>query len=138
MRFFFDRCMHYKMAHVIQTYEGKNGHVIVHHNDDDRFHEKTVDVEWIKALAADRSPLPWVILSGDGNILKNKVERRALREASLPFFCMAPQWVKMPMEEYAWKFMKAWPKIKKMADPYSPLIYQLSAGQSLELVLLSR
>jgi PIN like domain len=86
MRFFFDRCMHYKMAHVIQAYEGKNGHVIVHHNDDGRFHEKTVDVEWIKALAADSSPLPWVILSGHGNILKSAstrwrlAQRRAFNE----------------------------------------------------------
>jgi hypothetical protein len=43
--------------------------------DDDRFGETTPDVEWLKTLADDDPR--WVIISGDGRILKNKGELNA-------------------------------------------------------------
>ena len=52
--------------------------------DDDRFTDMTPDVEWIKRLAADDPP--WIIISGDGRILRNKTELSALKEAKLTFF----------------------------------------------------
>jgi hypothetical protein len=133
MRFFFDRCVPCRLARMVGAYEGANGHEVVHH-DDGRFQHNTPDVEWIKALAGDGEPR-WIIVSGDGRILRNSVERAALREAALPFFCLASQWMNMPFHDLAWRFIKAWSAIVKKADPKTCQIYELSAGKNLELIL---
>ena len=135
MRFFFDRSVPHRLARMVQVYEeGPNGHQIVHLDDDGRFLHNTPDVEWIKVLAGNGKPR-WIIISGDGRILKNSVERAALREAALPFCCLASQWMNMPFHDQAWRFIKAWASIVKKADPKSNHIYELSAGKSMELIL---
>ena len=58
----------------------------------------TTDVEWITTLASDIPP--WIVLSGDGRILRNKVEVKALSEARLTFFCMSKVWSHMDLHEY--------------------------------------
>ena len=98
MRFFFDRCISWRLAAMVDAYEVD--HTARHHDRDDRFNERTPDAEWLSVLAEDDPP--WVI-SGDSRILRNRVERQALREANLTFFCMSRQWGRMPIAEYAWK-----------------------------------
>jgi hypothetical protein len=77
MRFFFDRNMPPQLARMVDALERE--HTGRSYDDDDRFTDTTPDVDWIKALAADDPP--WVIVSGDGRILKNKAELSALKEA---------------------------------------------------------
>jgi predicted nuclease of predicted toxin-antitoxin system len=85
MKFFFDRCMPIRLARMVAAYEQE--HTVRHHDDDNRFHRETPDIEWIKALAADEPP--WIVVSADGRILKNKVERAALISSGLVYFCLA-------------------------------------------------
>ena len=125
MRFFFDRNMSPRLAAMVDIYE--RDHVVTHHDDDGRFNPKTTDIEWITTLAGD-SP-PWIILSGDGRILKNKVELAALNEAKLTFFCMSKIWSHMEIHEYSWKFIKIWPDIVELAKVSTPRIFEVAGGK---------
>jgi hypothetical protein len=78
MRFFFDRNMSRYLAQAFDKLDRDNE--IRHHDDDPRFHIRTTDIEWINALVKDDPP--WINLSGEGTILKNKAEKNALDEAT--------------------------------------------------------
>lgn len=73
---------------------------------------------------------PWVLVSGDGRILRNKAERSVLQSTGLPFFCLAPGWLKMKLPEYAWKFVKVWPSIVEHAQHHRGRIFVVNAGHS--------
>lgn len=107
-------------------------HQIVHHDDDDRFNPNTTDIEWITALKSDRNP--WIIISGDGRILKNKAEKAVLHESGFTFFCLSKQWPSMPLrEECVWKFFRVWPDIVKKADITRQRIFEVFGGSSLKV-----
>ena len=129
MRFFFDRNMSPYLARMVDIYE--RGHTVIHHDDDGRFGPTTTDIEWIKALAADDPP--WIVLSGDGRILRNKAESAALEEARLTFFCMSKTWSHMPIHEYTWKFLKLWPEIVEGSKGTTPRIFEV-AGAKIDLI----
>ncbi len=126
MRFFFDRNMSIWIARMVDAFERE--HTVRHHDDDPRFIPTTSDIEWIQALGADDPS--WIVISGDGRILRNKVEIAALREARLTFFCMTKQWMHMGIYEYAWKFMKIWPEIVENAKGTSFRIFEVAGGKA--------
>jgi hypothetical protein len=130
MIFFFDRCMPRRLARMVDILETE--HQIVHHDDDSRFNHKTTDIEWITALRGDQDP--WIIVSGDGRILRNKAESAVLRESGLTFFCLSKQWPQMPLrEEYVWKFFRIWPEIVKKADITRQRVFEVCGGSSLKV-----
>lgn len=129
MRFFFDRNMSIRIARMVSAIE--TGHTIRHHDDDQRCEPTTEDTAWIAALRADDPP--WVVISGDGRILRNKVERAALEEAGLKFFCMSKAWASMRLYEYAWKFMKVWPEILETATHAKKRLFEVSGGRALKV-----
>jgi hypothetical protein len=135
MNFFFDRCMPYRLAHVTAALE-VNAHTIRHHDDDPRFNKNTKDTEWLATLAKDN--LPWIALSGDAHILKKAVERNALSEANLTFFVMSKSWCNTPIYDYAWKFLKAWPKILVAADTDVAMIFEVGGGHALKVEPVER
>ena len=129
MRFFFDRNMPPQLARMVEVLERE--HAARSYYDDERFGDTTADVTWIKVLAADDPP--WIIVSGDGRILKNKTELSALKEAKLTFFCLSRQWMHMKIYEQAWKFIKVWPDIVENAKGTTPRIYEISGGAGLKV-----
>jgi hypothetical protein len=131
MRFFFDRCAPIAIARMVRAIDG-DSYTICHHDEDKRFHPKTTDTEWMTTLGKDGEPL-WVVVSGDGRILKNKAERQILDEAKLPFFCLDKPWPNLEIYEYAWKFMKVWPKIVQHALEGKGRLFQVHAGAALNV-----
>lgn len=130
MRFFFDRNMSRMLARMVDILD--RDHSAQSYFDDDRFTPTTPDVEWINVLAADDPP--WIIVSGDGRILKNKTEMSALKEAELTFFCLSNQWMHMNVyKEQAWKFIKVWPHIVENAKGTSQRIFEISGGAGLKI-----
>jgi hypothetical protein len=129
MRFFFDRNMPPQLARMVDALERE--HTARFHDDDPRFTPTTTDIEWIRALGSDDPP--WVIISGDGMILKNKAELAALKEAKLTFFCLSKQWRHMKIYEQAWKFIKVWPDIVENAKGSTPRIFEVSGGAGLKV-----
>ena len=115
---------------MIDAYDRHN--TIRAHDDDDRFSQTTADVEWIRVLATDGDP-PWIIISGDGRILKNKIELAALKNSNLTFFCLARQWMSMKIHDQAWPFVKVWPDIVENAKGTNPKIFEVSGGSSLKV-----
>jgi len=129
MRFFFDRCMSIRIAQMVNAYEIE--HDVRHHDEDSRFHTTTPDEVWITALASDDPP--WVALSGDGRILKNKVMRARLQQVGLRFVYMTRPWMSMKIHEYAWKFMRVWPQIVEVASHGRGQLFEVAGGQSLKV-----
>jgi hypothetical protein len=129
MRFFFDRNMPPQLARMVDVLERE--HTARSYYDDERFIDTTPDVEWIRVLAADEPP--WIIISGDGRILKNKTELSALKEAGLAFFCLSRTWMHMTLYEQAWKFIKTWPQAVENAKGTTPKIFEISGGAGLKV-----
>jgi hypothetical protein len=130
MNFFFDRNMPRRLAHMVDIFE--LDHTVRHHDDDARFNPRTTDVEWLKGLAEDSAP--WIIVSGDGRILRNAVERRALEETGFTYFCLSKQWLHMSFRtEYAWKFIKVWPQIVSTAETTTRRIFEVGGGAALKI-----
>ena len=130
MRFFFDRNMPLRIARMVDVFETEN--VVRHHDDDGRFHEQTTDIEWLDTLRQDEEP--WVIVSGDGRILKNKAEAQQLRQTGFTFFCLAKQWMHMNFRtEYAWKFLRVWPQIVENAELSKHRVFEVSGGSALKV-----
>jgi hypothetical protein len=126
MRFFFDRSAAIGLAKMVRAIDEKK-FLIVHHDEDTRFGPKTADIEWMETLGRDGDP-PWIVISGDGRILKNKVERQILTEANLIFFCLDDPWVMWPLYESAWRFMKVWPKIVEEATKPKAKRFRVRGG----------
>jgi hypothetical protein len=132
MRIFFDRSAPIGLARMVRGVEG-DSLLIVHHDEDGRFHPKTEDTEWLRALGGDGAPL-WIVISGDGRILKNRAEKQVLDEVALPFICLDGGWPRKAIYEYAWRFMKAWPSILAEAKAATRgRIYRVHSGASLKV-----
>ena len=109
MRFFFNRNMSPYLARAVDALDRDNS--ILHHDDDPRFNKKTTDIEWLTALSKDDPR--WIVLSGDVTILRNKAEQLALKESKLTYFCLTKRWAHMPIWEYAWRFIRIWPRSRR-------------------------
>jgi hypothetical protein len=129
MKFLFDRNMSPRIARMIDAFDPE--HSVRHHDEDPRLTATTPDVEWIRALGADDPP--WVVVSGDGRILRNKAELAALKEAGLTFFCMSKAWMHMKIHEYAWKFVKVWPDVVDNAKGIAPRLFEVGGGSGLKI-----
>lgn len=129
MNFFFDRCVPIALARMVAALETKLHHV-VHHDNDERFHSKTTDVEWMQAIGGDQ-PKP-IVISGDGKILKRPDEVNTLREQRLTFFLLGEDFEEMPARVQAWKFLKSWESIVDICEKKirEPSIYRVRAGTS--------
>lgn len=123
MNFFFDRNMPPQLARMVGVFHTKGEHVIRHHNDDSRFNERTTDIEWISALGKDRPT--WTVISHDGAILRNAVERAALRDANLTFFFLKGAWLHLTIHEKACKFLRVWPEVIKEAQCSVPTAFEI-------------
>ena len=102
----------------------------------DLFGRGTKDVQWLRA-AGRMDPKP-VILGGDGQILRNRVERAALREADLTYVHLAPGWMHLKWPDFAWKIVKAWPAIVDSTQRVArPTVFEVKVG-NLKVTLVSQ
>ena len=109
MKFFFDRNSCARTARMLAIYEGHAGHLVRHHNDDQRFSKESTDIEIIQTLYAE--DLEWVFVGGDGKILRNKVELTALAECNLTYLLFQNTWCDKKFEDTCWMLIKGWPRI---------------------------
>lgn len=93
----------------------------------DLFGRGADDVDWIPQ-AASLMPKP-IIVSGDGRILRNAVERQKLKEGDLTYVHLAPGWTNTPWNDYAWKIVKAWPRIVDAVSLIrEPTVFEVSVS----------
>ena len=97
----------------------------------DYFDEGTKDEEWIRAVARWDDP---VAVCGDGRILKNRAERRVLKECGLMFVFLARGWTNLPWPDYAWKIVKVWPAIvKNVRQVRYPVLFEVTPRLKIQL-----
>lgn len=96
---------------------------------EDHFERGTKDTVWMRAIAEwDTKP---VVISGDGRILRNPVERQVLRECDLMFVHFAQSWTNLPWPEQAWKGIRVWPKIVANVEKIrQPTVFQVNVTSS--------
>ena len=129
MNFFADENINPQMAALLEAFDPRYPVRHLTH----QFERGTPDVVWIKDLASREQA--WAVIAGDGRILRNKVERLALRQANLTFVHLAPGWMNLKWEEQAWKIIKAWPTIRdEVARASRPTVFQVKVQSKIERV----
>lgn len=94
------------------------------------------DVKWLGS-AGKMEPKP-IILSDDGRILRNTVERTALRSSNLTFVHLAPGWTNLGWPEFAWKIVRVWPAILESTRRVArPSVSEVKVG-NLAVALVSQ
>ncbi|HEX4795578.1 MAG TPA: hypothetical protein VH370_17440 [Humisphaera sp.] len=79
----------------------------------DHFRAATPDIEWLRDVGKWQ-PKPHIVC-GDGRILRNKVERAALRDSGCNFIHLAAGWTNTPWTPYCQKLIKYWPDVIALA-----------------------
>jgi hypothetical protein len=127
VNFFFDNMMSPKLARMIAVlYEGV--HRISHMREDPRFSQNSPDDVWIPTLAND--DVPWSVISGDINMLRNPTIIASLHQSNIVFFCMDDNWCSRNNNNAeAWKLLKLWPEIETRAQGVSPAFYEIQTGE---------
>ena len=95
----------------------------------DHFPTDTPDVDWLKAVGEKG----WIVLSKDGRIRRDSVERAALASAGVRAFFLTQQG--LTGDEMAEIFANALPEMVRLAHSQSaPFIYTLSRGGKFSLI----
>ena len=97
----------------------------------DYFPKATSDTDWMKGVSKWREEEgdDVVAVCGDGRILKNKVEKKVLKECDLMFVHLLPGWSHLQWDELVWKFVRAWPSIvKEVSRANYSMLFRLSAS----------
>jgi hypothetical protein len=130
MNFFIDNNISYRIAKMLAGLTDGE-HIIRHITEDPRFSENTRDIIWIHTLGKDN--IIWNVISGDADIIDTAVERAALIQAKLAFFCMDHNWGKAKIADQAWKIVRIWPEIVRYATNPEPTLYRVHMGRSLSV-----
>ncbi len=123
MIFFTDECVPTKAARMLSYFEQE--HEVRAH--EEHFDKGTPDTVWMQVLATWNETT--IVISGDGRILKNKAEKRVLKECGLMFVCLAPGWTHTVWRDYGWKIIKVWPDIvRNIVDARYPMVFEVMVG----------
>jgi len=121
--YFTDENISEYLAKMLEVFDRENQ--IKAHTD--YFDKGVPDEEWMKGIAKWGSDV--VAVCGDGRILKNRAQRKVLKECELMFVHLAPGWTCMPWEDQAWKCIKVWPSIiKEVSQANHPMLFQVSVN----------
>jgi hypothetical protein len=127
MIFFFDECVSPYTAAMLGQFDRDHEMRASSHY----FNPGTPDTEWMPVVASWDNNV--VVVSGDGRILRNRVEKRVLKDCGRSFVCLAPGWTKLPWKEYAWKIVKVWPDItKNIEEARFPIILEVSLSPKVQ------
>jgi predicted nuclease of predicted toxin-antitoxin system len=100
-------------------------HVILHH---ELFPAGTDDEAWLRSLAGHADA---VVLTKDSRIRKRALERQALTAARLRVFALSAG--NLSGEDQAKAFVRALPKIRRLAQTPGPFIARVTATGAVDL-----
>jgi hypothetical protein len=110
LKFFFDNNLPPHLAAAISALSKPEGHAVVHLRD--KFDPSVRDVDWIRALAAEKD---WVIVSGDYQISRKEHEKQAWRESGLTAFFLVKGWTNFSFWDQSYRLVRWWPRIIEQA-----------------------
>ena len=111
MKIFFDNCTSPALADSLAGFIRHRGHE-AHHIKDLPCGRDASDIDWMRFLASDGPD--WIVVTGDGRIIKNRGERAAFRSADLRGFVLAPAYQKTPLNQQASFLLWRWPDIEQL------------------------
>jgi hypothetical protein len=134
MNFFFDANISVRICNMLAAYN-EGFHEIVHitkhpdfiHNNTEMGGNTTPDEEFLEKLS--KSGLDWKIISGDNRIITTAHQKAALIKSGLTFFCLDHNWSKAKASEQAWKIVKMWDEIVKLAQMPRQSLYEVGMGK---------
>jgi len=134
MIFFTDECIPLNAAHMLNHFEQE--HEV--RGSLDYFAPGTPDTNWMRVVTSWSNDKATVVVSGDGRILKNRVEKHVLKECGLMFVYLASGWMHLAWRDYGWKIVKVWPDVVRnvVEAPY-PMVFDVSVG-NLKVRAISR
>ena len=134
MIFFTDENIPINASHILDIFDRENQIRACL----DYFEAGTSDIEWIQNVASWNEHDSIIALCGDSRILKNEVEKQVLRDCGLMFVLLAPGWLHLPWNTYAWKIVRVWPEIvKNIKDARYPMLFEVPVN-NLKIRVLGR
>jgi hypothetical protein len=115
LKFLLDENLPPAFARALDALSSKDGHSV--HHVRDVVPPRTSDVRWISTIGAEGG---WSALSGDRRILTRRHELRALKEAKVTIFILAPGWAGPRFWEKAWMLVRWWPSLVEAACGSAP------------------
>lgn len=108
-------------ATLMLGYFDKN-HEMRHNSD---YYKGTPDTEWMPEVSK------WgktAVVSMDGRILRNKVERHVLCRSGLDFVYLKKTWSHLPWHDFAWRIIKIWPdRARSLEQAKVPMVFEVTA-----------
>ena len=122
---FVDECLaRYAVPEALKT---AGATVVVHH---ELFQPGTEDSVWLAALAEHPD---WLVLTKDRQIQRRPLEQQAYLNARLRVFALTS--ANLTGEEQAAAFVRALPKIRRLAQRRGPFIAKVTAGGVVQVVM---
>jgi hypothetical protein len=117
LKFFFDNTMPPTLVVAVRELVKANttGHELKHLSD--RFRRDIPDIDWIRGLSVEGG---WTIISGDVRISRNRAEREVWLESNMLGFFLAKGWTNLTLWDQAWRFIRIWPKVMRLAETIKP------------------
>lgn len=136
MSFFFDANISIRICKMLAAY-AENEHAVVHitqhddflHNNHPAGGNTTPDEEFLRVLPA--SGRDWKIISGDSRIINTAHQKAALIASGLTYFCLDRNWTRARASEQAWKIVKIWDDIVRLAAQPGQAIYAIHMGKKM-------
>jgi len=117
VNFFFDNNLPPQLARALNELITPEGHSVSHLRD--RYRPNMSDVDWLTALAREKDG-PWIIVSGDMRISRNKAERKAWLDSSHIIFFLSKGWTNIEPYTQLSKLIKIFPEIVSQAEQARP------------------
>ena len=122
MKVFFDNCTSPVLAETVDGFVRHQGHHAYHIRDIGGagidIPQDATDVQWIGALAADRSE--WIVVTGDRRIATVRAEKQAFRMARLRGLLLDRAYQKTPVHQQASTLIWRWPDLVRTLEAFAP------------------
>lgn len=112
MKFLLDENLPPRMARILNELEDESPHQVLHLAADLGL-QGVADVDWFEKLAQDQE---WVIITHDSGIRKNPHELAAWTSQGHIVLFLARGWQHQSFQEQAWRLMRWWPALVKVAE----------------------
>jgi len=90
------------------------------------------DEQWLRLMKS--SPEVWMIVTGDGRILRNAALRAAIRAAKLHGIVLAPAYQKTQLHQVASVLIWKWPELLQVSEMIAPPnVHELSMNCATKL-----
>ena len=109
MKFLIDNNLPPGLASALNELASPFGDTVVHLRR--KFAEDVADIQWMSALSDEGG---WAAVTQD-RLSRNPAERAVLRKTNLTAFILARGWGSLEYWEKAWRLVRWWPSIAKVA-----------------------